>query len=711
MSNPSSLSTAQKCLVSQDDVNESKQSVLKKFFININAEAKKTNSWHGKCSICSQDVTDKYGTTSNFVRHMKRKHNIVYEEWLVKKNVNTDMKQRTLDDMIKEKTSKYLSTDFRQVKLTESIVKDLIIECGLPISLVDQDGFKSFMAAVDPMYSLLSRRQITRDKLPKLHDRMIMKLKALCNNAEYVSVTLDVWTDRRLRSYIGITLHTFVGDDLKSHLLSFAPLKGHHTADVLLAEFEKVINYYHIEKKLVRLITDNASNNLKAFNHILLPGFESYFENDVYDNEEYDLTQHENDDCEEISDDNSDDQFQLVPLDEEIIQCVSENLELLRLPCFAHTLQLVVNDGIKHAANATAALTKVAKIAKFSHSSTLFAEELENLKKTIPRATQCRWNSQFLTVVAVSDIPLKTLNDILIKLDKKELCITEKNKEVLDEFMTLLYLFNEATVLIQADQTVTISMVGPILLNLLSDLELERKKSERVYLMCDALISSLKTRFGGFYKHFSIDTDNCKVKINTNANTSCLYGDPIFLMSAVIDGRFKFQWINDCTLLSDLTKTNIISTIKQCLIEASIKLNSQNKLDNADVQIITEEARSNDSNIPSSDKEKKKGLFPTLASGSFKKAKVSNATPKSVLDELDGFLKEDNMAHNLIFKNASSYQSLCHLARKIMCVPATSAPIERVFSQSGLLMRPHRSKFSQANICILTSLKCNKSLL
>ena len=193
MSNPSSLSTAQKCLVSQDDVNESKQSVLKKFFININAEAKKTNSWHGKCSICSQDVTDKYGTTSNFVRHMKRKHNIVYEEWLVKKNVNTDMKQRTLDDMIKEKTSKYLSTDFRQVKLTESIVKDVIIECGLPISLVDQDGFKNFMATVDPMYSLLSRRQITRDKLPKLHDRMIMKLKTLCNNAEYVSVTLGAF--------------------------------------------------------------------------------------------------------------------------------------------------------------------------------------------------------------------------------------------------------------------------------------------------------------------------------------------------------------------------------------------------------------------------------------------------------------------------------------------------------------------------------------
>ncbi|CAF4388384.1 unnamed protein product, partial [Adineta steineri] len=33
------------------------------------------------------------------------------------------------------------------------------------------------METVDPMYSLLSRRQLTCDKLPKLYDKMIMKLK------------------------------------------------------------------------------------------------------------------------------------------------------------------------------------------------------------------------------------------------------------------------------------------------------------------------------------------------------------------------------------------------------------------------------------------------------------------------------------------------------------------------------------------------------
>ncbi|CAF4907802.1 unnamed protein product [Rotaria sp. Silwood1] len=205
-----------------------------------------------------------------------------------------------------------------------------------------------------------------------------------------------------------------------------------------------------------------------------------------------------------------------------------------------------------------------------------------------------------------------TLNDILIKLGKKELCLTEKNKEVLDEFVILLCLFNEATILTQADQTIAISVVESILLNLLSDLELERKKSERIYLLCDALISSLKTR-------------------------------------------------------------------KQYIVDACMKLTSKEKIVNADVQIITEENGSNKTTTIFSDKENKKRLFPSLQMGSFKRAKLDNSKPKSVLIHI-------NLLISWLIK---------------LCVPATSAPIERVFSQSGLLMRPHRSRFSQGNICIL----------
>ena len=366
------------------DLNEIKQSVTKRFFIDVQVKA--PNSWHGKCSICSQDVTDKYGTTSNFARHMKTKHKNIYEEWLAKKNAKTDNKQQNLDDMFKRKTKKYSSTDSRQVRLTESIIKDLIIECGVPLSLVEQNGFKNFMQIVDPMYSLLSRRQSAHDKLSKLYDKMIMRLKTLCDNAEYISVTLDVWTDRRLRSYKGITMHTFVDSQLKSYLLSLTPLNDRHTAEALLSEFERVIDYYHIEKKLVRLITDNATNSIKAFDEILLPGFDVYFKNDNLNNDNNNFLQIKDDNSDEKYDDNINDDIELTPLADDIIQSLSENLELLRLPCFAHTLQLVVKDGIKHATNAAAALAKVAKIAKFSHNSTIFSGKI---RKFIKNYTTC----------------------------------------------------------------------------------------------------------------------------------------------------------------------------------------------------------------------------------------------------------------------------------------------------------------------------------
>jgi len=34
------------------------------------------------------------------------------------------------------------------------------------------------------------------------------------------------------------------------------------------------------------------------------------------------------------------------------------------------------------------------------------------------------------------------------------------------------------------------------------------------------------------------------------------------------------------------------------------------------------------------------------------------------------------------------------LFSRLLCTPATSAPVERVFSQSGLLLRPHRARMS-----------------
>ena len=48
------------------------------------------------------------------------------------------------------------------------------------------------------------------------------------------------------------------------------------------------------------------------------------------------------------------------------------------------------------------------------------------------------------------------------------------------------------------------------------------------------------------------------------------------------------------------------------------------------------------------------------------------------------------------------------LFEKIFCAPATSGPVERVFSHSGLFVRPHRARIRDKILSDLVFLKCNK---
>ncbi|CAF5096504.1 unnamed protein product, partial [Rotaria sp. Silwood1] len=48
----------------------------------------------------------------------------------------------------------------------------------------------------------------------------------------------------------------------------------------------KSCNPFNIQTKLVRLVTDNAANNIKAFETLIIPGFEHYFDIEDDDNDE-----------------------------------------------------------------------------------------------------------------------------------------------------------------------------------------------------------------------------------------------------------------------------------------------------------------------------------------------------------------------------------------------------------------------------------------
>ncbi|CAF3244182.1 unnamed protein product [Rotaria sp. Silwood2] len=666
ISTSSSISSTPK---SKSEATSKKQrvgkSVREDFFTNI---AKNDKNWSAKCLLCDDTVYDNIGVTSNVNRHVKNHHQTEYTAWLNKLN-GLDRQQPKLLDFINLNPSpssskqSYPAGHQRQQELHNAIVQDLIVGLGLPLSLVERPEFIKFMSTIDPKFKITSRRTLRRDTIPTLYRKMNDLLKQFCSTAEYISLTLDIWTDRRARSFFSITGHAILGTQFKSYVLCFLPLNGSHSGEKLLEYYELVINEFQIQNKLCRIITDNASNNIKAFADLIIPGFESYFSDDDEDDDDINSSDSDDNGLDQNDNDLHDNTATHISMStQETLNIVKDSFDNLaskselRLPCFAHTLQLVVQDGLREAVCIKQTITKVSKIAKLSHSSISFAEKLETIGAR-PR-----------------------------------------DLAMLNEFVSLLFLFGEATTVTQAEKAPSISLVGPSIISIYYDLINERDNIIYTTTLCKALLSSLIGRFGGLLTSLNVEFDTVFEK----KGTYDLYGDPIFLVSSFLDGKFKLKWITE-SCLNEEKKADACTKIKNFVFDYCVVL--LNVAPDVNVDATQEETMDDISVI----NPKRKGLFSYLQTD-IKRKKITDPF-QYIRDEISLFMEDIENDNMLVFRKAFVYKTLSQLATKVLCVPATSAPVERVFSQSGFLMRQHRATMSKTTLQMLTMLKCNINLL
>ena len=126
--------------------------------------------------------------------------------------------------------------DARQIELTNCVV-DFITSSLQPLSRVDDPAFRSMIHKAQPAFTMPSRKYLSTKLLPEktaqLHSRISDRLK----NVHSICLTVDIWSSRGMRAYIGITAHYILDYKLQSVMLACKRCKGSHTAENILVTY------------------------------------------------------------------------------------------------------------------------------------------------------------------------------------------------------------------------------------------------------------------------------------------------------------------------------------------------------------------------------------------------------------------------------------------------------------------------------------------
>ena len=232
------------------------------------------------------------------------------------------------------------------------MITDLNIGEGLPIRIIESRGFVNFLKVLHPQYKPPCRKTV-RKKILKKADNLESKIADQFKECHSVNVTVDMWSDRKLRSFLGVTAHVIVDENdslqLKSFTLACEQFSGRHSGENISAAFEKITQRYGIRNKITYIITDNAANMKKAFT-TCFPSLEEEIPTLTESAGASSNPSASHNFDQESDDDNCEPSMSpLEAADQEEVDAELENItNNSRLACFAHSLQLVIRDGINH---------------------------------------------------------------------------------------------------------------------------------------------------------------------------------------------------------------------------------------------------------------------------------------------------------------------------------------------------------------------------
>ena len=135
---------------------------------------------------------------------------------------NSQQQNERFYNKFKKFLSSHIIYAFRLYKMVSMLVK-----CMLPISLVENKGFREYINYIDPSFTMPSRQRIKETALPKLKAMCTEKIKKCLNRIRWVNTSLDLWTDSTARPFNGVIAQG-IDNDWNMHTIpiEFESLEG-----------------------------------------------------------------------------------------------------------------------------------------------------------------------------------------------------------------------------------------------------------------------------------------------------------------------------------------------------------------------------------------------------------------------------------------------------------------------------------------------------
>ena len=93
-----------------------------------------------------------------------------------------------------------------QKALTKALIKSIACD-QLPLGIVDSDTFRDLLLTAEPKFVISRRSTIRNTLIPKVVQQIEEEMRHQLACLSHVYLTIDLWTNRNMSSFLGITVH------------------------------------------------------------------------------------------------------------------------------------------------------------------------------------------------------------------------------------------------------------------------------------------------------------------------------------------------------------------------------------------------------------------------------------------------------------------------------------------------------------------------